>query len=88
MGKWFKQIILFCIKRKPFWKILWNSESEDAKWEIFHDLKKETVTLLYVPEEDYTKNDIKITVNYDEFNDLLKFTKKLNRRHYTNKRTI
>ena len=56
-----------------FWKKLLNSESDNAYWEIWHDSDKEIVTLQYVPEDDYSKKDIKIEVPYDQFEDLIKF---------------
>lgn len=56
-----------------FWKKLWNSESDNANWEIWHDSDKKTVTLHYVPEDNYSDKDVKIEVPYDQFEDLVKF---------------
>ncbi len=81
--KWkFKQLkkkLLYLILYRAYWKKLWVSESDhsnweivnDSNWEIVNDSKK--VTLLYIPEDDYSKNDIHITVPYHHFEDLIKF---------------
>lgn len=55
------------------WKKLLNSESDNAYWEILHDSNKKTVTLHYVPEDDYSDKDVKIEVPYNQFEDLVKF---------------
>jgi hypothetical protein len=61
---------------RPSWKKLWNSESEEAYWEIWHDSKKKTVKLHYVPKDDYSDDDVKINLNYKEFEDLINFMKR------------
>ena len=68
---------LFKWKLIPFWKTLWNAESEKAYWEINHDSEKEEVVLHYVPNEDYSKEDIRITLTYEKFEDLIEFIKML-----------
>jgi hypothetical protein len=62
---------------RAFWKKLWNSESDNANWEIWHDSDKKTVTLHYVPEDDYSDKDVKIEVPYNQFEDLVKFIIKI-----------
>lgn len=79
--KWkFKQIkqwVINFIIYRAYWKKLCNAESEKANWEIVHDSDKKTVTLHYVPEEDYSDKDIKIEVPYNQFEDLVKFIIKI-----------
>jgi hypothetical protein len=58
---------------RSYWKKLCSSESKNANWEIFHDTEDKTVTLHYVPEDDYSDKDVKIKVPYDQFEDLVKF---------------
>lgn len=67
-------IKLICRNR---WKKLWNAESDLAHWEIWHDTETKSIILHWVPEEDYTKNDIKINLNYDQFKDLIHFLIKI-----------
>ena len=69
LNKWIINNIIY----RSFWKKLFNSESEKANWEILHDSDKKTVTLHYVPEDDYSDKDVKIEVPYDQFEDLVKF---------------
>jgi hypothetical protein len=45
-----KQWLIYFVMYRAFWKKLWNSESDNANWEIWHDSDKKTVTLHYVPE--------------------------------------
>lgn len=66
-------------KRKALWEKLLNSESTNAHWEIWHDSDEKEVTLHYVPEEDYSDKDVKIKMPYDQFDDLLKFMKRLDK---------
>ena len=61
------------------WKKLWLSESDNANWEIRHDSKTKEIALMYVPEDDYSKNDIEIKVPYEHFEDLVKFIIKIQR---------
>lgn len=68
-----KQWLIYFFMYRAYWKKLWNSESDNANWEIRHDSDKKTVTLHYVPEENYSKNDIEIKVPYEQFEDLVKF---------------
>jgi hypothetical protein len=53
------------------------SESDNANWEIVHNVETKEITLIYVPLDDYSKNDIKIKVPYDQFEDLVKFIIKI-----------
>ena len=62
-----KQLLIYFVMYRAFWKKLWLSESDNANWEILHDSERKTVTLHYVPE------DVKIEVPYDQFEDLVKF---------------
>ena len=68
-----KQWIIYVFMYRAYWKKLWLSESDDANWEISHDSKTKEITLLYVPEDDYSKNDVEIKVPYEHFEDLVKF---------------
>ena len=56
-----------------FWKKLWISESDNSKWEILHDSENKTVELHYVPNDDYSSSDVKIKMQYEHFDDLVKF---------------
>ena len=69
LNKWLTYKLLY----KARWKKCLNWESDESYWEIWHDSDKNTVTLHYVPEENYGKKDIKIEVPYDRFEDLVKF---------------
>jgi hypothetical protein len=60
------------------WKELWTSESDNGNWEILNHIDKKEITLHYVPEEDYSENDIKIKMSYEKFNDLSDFIIDLN----------
>lgn len=64
-------------KREPFWKELWLSESEKAFWEINHNNLEKKVNLLYVPNEQYSQEDVNIPLTYEEFEDLIGFINKL-----------
>lgn len=67
--KWFMYFLMY----RAYWKKLWISESDNANWEILNNSDKKTVTLYYIPEDDYTEKDIKIEVPYEQFGDLVKF---------------
>jgi hypothetical protein len=69
LKKWLAYSVLY----RALWKKLWISESDRANWEILHNLEKKTVTLQYVPEDDYGDRDVRIEVPYDHFEDLVKF---------------
>lgn len=64
---------------QPYWETIFNIESENSNWEIWRDDIDKTVTIHYVPEENYTDKDVKITVPYSQFNDLVKLIKKLDK---------
>ncbi|MEK6829054.1 MAG: hypothetical protein AABY15_02925 [Nanoarchaeota archaeon] len=64
---------------EPEWKALWNSESELAHWEIWHDNAEKSVILHYVPEEDYSEKDKKIALTYEEFEDLTEFINRISK---------
>ena len=68
-----KQWLIYFVMYREYWKKLWLSESDNANWEIRHDSETKEITLMYVPEDDYNKKDIKIKVPYDQFEDLVKF---------------
>lgn len=77
-----KSILHFLrIKRKPEWITLWNAESPNSNWEVWHHSRYKQITLQYIPEDDYSKNDIKIKMSYEHFEDLIDFLKKLDRTH-------
>ncbi len=66
---------------------IFNAESKQSHWEITnHDIDfdfleenimtaSKTITLHYVPEDDYSEKDIKITMPHDHFIELVKFMK-------------
>ena len=64
-------------KEKAFWETLFNSESESSHWEITNNSDEETVRILYVPNDNYSMEDISIKVNYTTFKDLVDFVAKL-----------
>jgi len=68
-----KQWIIYFVMYRAFWKKLWVSESDNSKWEILHDSENKTVELHYVPNDDYSNKDVKIKMQYDDFEDLVKF---------------
>jgi hypothetical protein len=68
-----KQCFINIVLYRAFWKKLLNSESDNANWEIWHNSDKKTVTLHYVPQNDYSEKDVKIEVPYEQFEDLVKF---------------
>lgn len=59
------------------WKNILSSESESSKWEIVNHKLSSTICLHYVPNDDYSSDDIKINMSYDDFIDLCEFIKKL-----------
>jgi len=63
--------------KKYNWKSILNSESSGSFWEITNNTKDNTITLHYVPEENYSDKDVKIIVPYDQFKDLIKFMKSM-----------
>ena len=65
--------------KRNSYKLLCNSESDLAHWEILtnSETDTDTVTLYYIPEDHYSENDVKIEVSNIEFEDLIKFIKKL-----------
>lgn len=67
--RWLRYTLLYRGK----WKKMFNSESDMAHWEIIHDSDNKNVMLMYVPNDDYSEDDIKIIVPYEEFEDLVKF---------------
>lgn len=68
-----KQWLIYFFMYRAFWKKLYNSESDNSNWEIWNNSDKKTVTLHYVPEDDYSNKDVKLEVSYDQFEDLVKF---------------
>jgi hypothetical protein len=61
---------------------IFNSESPESHWEIFnHNIQlvdetpTEEVTLLYVPEDDYSANDVKIKMPHEHFIELVRYLK-------------
>jgi len=68
-----KQWVIYFVMYRAFWKKLWVSESDNSKWEILHDSEAKTVELHYVPNDDYSIDDVKIKMQYDDFEDLVKF---------------
>lgn len=76
------KFIIRCVReffnRSRFWRSLWVSESPQSFWEMVHDSSEKTVVLHYIPNSDYSDDDVKIELNYDEFQDLLDFARRLN----------
>ena len=68
-----KQWTMYFVMYRAFWKTLWVSESDNSKWEILHNSETKTVELHYVPNDDYSSDDVKIKMQYDDFEDLVKF---------------
>lgn len=75
--KQFKRWLTYRICLRYRWKKLWNSESDKAHWEILHDAENKTVRLHYIPNDDYSKDDTKIRMEYDQFEDLVKFINRI-----------
>lgn len=61
------------VSGRAFWEVLFNSESKLSHWEITKDIDNKTVRLLYVPNDNYSKDDIEIKVSFEVFKDLLEF---------------
>ena len=68
--------------KEPIWKVVNNAESKNSTWEIFRAENKNGIRLHYVPEENYSENDININLTYEEFEDLIKFAKSLDSKYY------
>lgn len=66
-------------RKQQSWEKLLNAESENAFWEIIHDSKAKTVRLLFVPDDDYSRNDIDIEMNYEQFDDLCNFINRISK---------
>jgi hypothetical protein len=66
-------------RKQQSWEEIFNSESEKAFWEIVHDRKAKTVRLLFVPDDDYGRNDIDIELNYEQFDDLCSFINRISK---------
>lgn len=64
---------------KKNWETLFNSESEDATWEIIHDYKKHNVRLLFFGDPNGSGSTTDTHLTYKQFRDLVKFMKKLDR---------
>lgn len=75
--------LYFCFRRNAYCTKIWNAESKNANWEILHDANSKNVTIIYVPEDDYSDKDVKIQVPYEHFEDLIEFIKRMDRRRYT-----
>ena len=57
------------VSGRAFWEVLFNSESKLSHWEIIKDIDNKTVRLFYVPNDNYSKDDIEIKENIQEFKD-------------------
>lgn len=68
-------------KCQPYWYAIFNIESENSHWEIWNDDILKTMTIHYVPEDNFTVNDIKITVPYEQFEELVKLIKKIDKKN-------
>lgn len=66
-------------KDKPLWKNLALSESYKGFWELFHNTEDKIIKLSYVPEVAYSDKDIHITLNYDEFKDLIQWLNRISK---------
>ena len=69
-------------QKEPIWKIILNEESKNSTWEITHHDETKNVRLHYVPGDNYSEKDININLTYDEFEDLIKFMKKMDSKYY------
>ncbi|MEX0598961.1 MAG: hypothetical protein WD512_20925 [Candidatus Paceibacterota bacterium] len=63
------------------WRDIWVSESDDSHWEILNDNKNNTVELHYIPNDDYSDEDVKIKIPHTHFEDLVKLIDKLNKKY-------
>lgn len=59
------------------WQNIHHAESDLSKWEMTHDKQQKTVRLLFVKNDDYSKEDRELVMDYNEFEDLLKFMNRL-----------
>lgn len=71
--KQFKNFLRNFLLYRAKWKKLFNSESENSHWEIINDNDSKKITLLYIPNDDYSEEDIRIEISHEEFEDLVKF---------------
>lgn len=71
--KQFKNFLRNFLLYRAKWKKLFNSESEKSYWEIINDNDNKKITLLFVPNDDYSEEDIRIKISHEEFEDLVKF---------------
>jgi hypothetical protein len=58
------------------WKKIVDYESDNINWEFHNNQENKTVLLHHIP------SDIKLNVTYDEFAELIQFTKDLDRQFY------
>jgi hypothetical protein len=60
---------------------IFNIESKKSWWEITNhkgfDENDETLTIHYVPEDDYSNKDVKIKIPIEHFYDLVELIKKI-----------
>jgi len=61
-----------------YWKLIGVGESKKGFWEI-QSQDDDNILLHYVPDEDYSENDIKIKVPFEHFQDLLTYCQSINR---------
>ena len=64
----------------PYWKGIFNMKSDNSNWEFWNDDLNQTITIHYVPEDNYSDKDVKITIPYNQFEDLVKLIKKIDSR--------
>lgn len=69
-------------QKEPIWTIVINDESQESKWEIVHTTESKNVRLHFVPNDNYSDEDVNINLTYVEFQDLIKFMKKLDSKYY------
>jgi hypothetical protein len=76
-------------KVKRVWKEIFNSESNDGTWEIIHfdepDQERDLRLLFFNyanqgTESEYLKEKIELNLTEEQFESLLKFCKKLNKK--------
>lgn len=72
----FIQKVKNIFKKEPKWKNIYISESEKSYWEFLNN-NDGTIKILYVPNTNYSKDDVEINMITEQFEDLLKFIKKL-----------
>ena len=59
----------------PKWKNSYHLESEDSHWIILNHNEK--ITLSYLPNKKYSRYNVTTTVNYETFQELVNFIKKI-----------